>query len=132
MVLILDNKKIKSRKIRGFWGITAMGLNAIGAAAGLIGWLYHNDVDRITEPPAWDWTDPQFSGLFVLYIMFGATYSGYQLQTEWTLAATTNDPELLSKIAAIFKFWSSLGMFISFIVSGQQISFYAQTSIQLV
>lgn len=108
-----------------------MGANAVGACCGLLAWLAVNNVDSADTGFAWDWTDPQFGGLFVVYTMFGACFSGYQMATEWTLAATTNDPERLAKIAGMFKFWSSLGMFVSFIMAAQGVPYYGQTALQL-
>lgn len=51
---------------------------------------------------------------------------------EYTLSCTTNDPDQLSKVAGLFKFYSSLGMFLSFIMGGQAVVFYGQTSLQLI
>ena len=52
--------------------------------------------------------------------------------TEYTLGATTNDPEQLSKVAGLFKFYSSMGMFLSFILAGQRVVFLGQSTLQLV
>ena len=52
--------------------------------------------------------------------------------TEYTLSSTTNDPDQLSKVAGLFKFYSSLGMFLSFIMGGQAVVFWGQTSLQLI
>jgi hypothetical protein len=52
--------------------------------------------------------------------------------TEYTLGATTNDPDQLSKVAGLFKFYSSLGMFLSFILAGQRVIFLGQSTLQLV
>jgi Na+/melibiose symporter-like transporter len=56
----------------------------------------------------------------------------YQMVTEYTLGATTNDPDQLSKVAGLFKFYSSLGMFLSFILAGQGVVFLGQSTLQLV
>lgn len=52
--------------------------------------------------------------------------------TEYTLSSTTNDPDQLSKVAGLFKFYSSMGMFLSFIMGGQSVVFWGQTSLQLI
>ena len=109
-----------------------MGAVAVGASAGLTGWLEIHDVDSLTAPAGADWSDPQWPGLFVCYLLFGAIYSGYQMCTEWTLSATTNDPETLARISGMFKFYSSLGMMISFILAGLRVTFLAQVLVQLV
>lgn len=131
MIMILDSKYIKSRQRRGLLGIAVMGTVAVGASAGLIGWIEHYGIDALTEPLGADWTGPEWPGLFVCYVLFGSIYSGYQMCAEWTLSATTNDPEKLARIAGIFKFNSSLGMMISFILAGQRAPFVGQVSLQL-
>ena len=109
-----------------------MGAIAIGTAAGLIGWLQVHDIDGSSIPRSWDWSGSQYPGLGVIYILMGSIYSGYQMVTEWTLAATTNDPEMLARIAAIFKFWSASGMLVSFVLAAQHVEYLDQTIIQLV
>lgn len=109
-----------------------MGTIAVGASTGLIGWLRVNKVDSLTKPAGADWTDPQWPGLFACYVLFAAIYSGYQMCTEYTLSATTNDPEVLARVAGMFKFYSALGMMISFIMAGEGVSFLGQVTLQLV
>ncbi|KAK5049063.1 hypothetical protein LTR84_005485 [Exophiala bonariae] len=132
LTLILDNKYINSRRARGYMGVALTGTIASGGAAGLIAWIELNKIDESSKPRAWDWTDGMRWGpLFVCYLCFGCTYAGYQMVTEYTLSSTTNDPEQLSKVAGLFKFYSSLGMFLSFIMAGQHVPFYGQASVQL-
>lgn len=131
MVYILDNKRIKSRKTRGLIGIAFMGAVAIGACTGLIGWLHINKVDSLKKAKGADWTDPEWPGLFVCYLLFGAIYAGYQMCTEYTLSATTNDPEILARVAGMFKFYSAFGMMVSFIMAGERVSFLGQVTMQL-
>lgn len=109
-----------------------MGTVAVGASAGLIGWLQVNKVDSLTKPAGADWTDPEWPGLLVCYILFGAIYAGYQMCTEYTLSATTNDPEVLARVAGMFKFYSAFGMMVSFVMAGESVSFLGQITMQLV
>lgn len=128
---ILDNKRIGSRRLRALGGLALTGPIAICAAAGALAWARIHNIDQPSEPRAWDWTDSPWKGLLAFYLMFGCTYAGFQMVTEYTLSATTNDPERLSKIAGLFKFYSSLGMFLSFILAGQNVAFSTQAGIQL-
>ncbi|KAF4977215.1 hypothetical protein FZEAL_6243 [Fusarium zealandicum] len=132
LICILDSRFIQSRRRRGLIGIAIMGTVAIGTSSGLISWLEINQVDSLTAPAGADWSDPEWAGLFVCYVLFGSIYSGYQMCTEWTLSATTNDPQALARVAGMFKFYSSLGMMISFVLAGEQVSFLGQVSVQLV
>lgn len=132
LICVLDSRHIKSRKSRGLLGIAIMGAVSVGACAGLIAWLEYWGVDETDAPTGADWADPEWPVLFVCYILFGSIYSGYQMCTEWTLSATTNDPEQLARVAGMFKFYSSFGMMISFILAGQRVPFLGQVLIQLV
>jgi hypothetical protein len=130
---VLDSRRIASRRHRGFLGIAITGTIACGGAAGLVGWIQQNGLDDSREPRAWDWTDHSiWVPMLFIYWCFGTTYAGYQMVTEYTLGSTTNDPDQLSKVAGLFKFYSSLGMFLSFIMGGQQVVFWGQTSLQLI
>lgn len=132
LICVLDSRLIKSRRKRGLLGIAIMGCVSVGACAGLIAWLLHWRVDELDGPSGADWTDPEWPALFVIYILFGSIYSGYQMCTEWTLSATTNDPEQLARVAGMFKFYSSFGMMVSFILAGERVHFLAQVITQLV
>ncbi|KAG8425673.1 hypothetical protein J3458_002353 [Metarhizium acridum] len=110
LVLVLDSKYIRSRKTRGLIAIAVMGTVAVGASAGLIGWLQFNKVDSLRTAAGADWTDPEWPGLFVCYIRSGAVYAGYQMCTEYTLWATTNDLDVLARAAGMFKFYSAFGI----------------------
>lgn len=129
---VLDSKFIDSRRTRGLLGIGIMGFVAIAACAGLIACLQVYEIDSLTEPAGADWSDPSWPGIFVCYILFGSIYAGYQMCTEWALSATTNDPQSLARVAGMFKFYSSLGMMLSFILAGQRVHFLDQVIFQLV
>ncbi|CAH0022488.1 unnamed protein product [Clonostachys rhizophaga] len=132
LTCVLDSRHIKSRRTRGLIGIAIMGSVAIGASSGLIGWLEVNHVDSLDAPAGADWHDPEWPGLFICYVLFGSIYSGYQMCTEWVLSATTNDPEALARVAGMFKFYSSVGMMLSFILAGERVRFLWQVLLQLV
>lgn len=130
---VLDSRRIPSRRHRGFVGIAITGTIACGGAAGIVGWIEKNGLDDSATPRAWDWTDHSiWVPMLFIYWCFGCTYAGFQMVTEYTLSSTTNDPDQLSKVAGLFKFYSSMGMFLSFILGGQRVEFLGQTTLQLV
>lgn len=128
---ILDSKHVKSRRHRGFLALAFIGPITIGGAAGILAWIQVHQISYSGESRAWDWLGSQWGGLFVCYIMFGCVYSGFQMVTEYTLSATTNDPQVLAKVAGLFKFYSSLGMFLSFILAAQKVPFVGQAGLGL-
>lgn len=133
LTMVLDSKKVTSRRHRGFIGIAITGSVACGGAAGLVGWIQRNGLDDSATPRVWDWTDHSiWVPMLIIYWCFGCTYAGFQMVVEYTLSCTTNDPDQLSKVAGLFKFYSSLGMFLSFIMGGQAVVFWGQTSLQLI
>lgn len=132
MVLILDSRHVKSRRRRALVGTSLMGTIAVAASAGLIAWLLVNRVDAPEAPAGADWTDVQWPGLFVCYLLFGIIYAGYQMCTEYTLSATTNNPQVLARVAGMFKCYSAIGTMLSFLLPGQGVSFLGQIVTQLV
>ena len=68
--LMLDNKKIKSRRTRGVVTVAAVAIIVIAGWIGLTVWLYKNPMD-LENPPLFDWTDGPFGGFFVLNLIFG-------------------------------------------------------------
>ena len=68
--LMLDNKKITSRRARGLITVAAVAMIAIAGWIGLTVWLYKNPLDPM-NPPLFDWKDGPFGGFFVLNLIFG-------------------------------------------------------------
>ncbi len=131
LVCILDSRFITSRRYRGLLGIALMGTVAVSACVVQISWLEVNKIDSLVAPGDADWEDPDFAWSIMWFLLFGASYAGYQMCTEYTLSSTTNDPSRLAHVAGMFKFYSTLGMMISFILAGERVPFIAQASLQL-
>ena len=68
--LLLDNKKIISRRTRGFITVAIVATIVIASWTGLTVWLYRNPMDLL-NPPLFDWTDGPFGGFFILNLLFG-------------------------------------------------------------
>ncbi len=130
---IMDNRRIKSRRNRGLLGVAAVGTVTLGAMAGLLGWIIHNDIGGAKgAKTAVDWTDSAFAAAFVLYLLFGVVYACFQILVQWTLASLTNEPRLCARYAGAFKGTVSLGMCVSFVVDSQGMSHRNQAIMQLV
>ncbi|KAM5466608.1 hypothetical protein MauCBS54593_005865 [Microsporum audouinii] len=130
MVFVLDSRRIKSRKTRGFIGVAFIGAISLGASAGLYAWLDINNVGSLKKPLAKDWTDPEFGGMFTLFLLFGAIYAAYQMTIEWVVSALTNDPSKLAQFGGIFKGTLSLGICLSFVMAAENVPFVGQLSLQ--
>lgn len=70
IAFMLDNRKISSRRTRGFTSVAAVVIVTLAGWIGLTIWLYKNPMDLL-NPPLFDWTDGPFGGFFVLNLIFG-------------------------------------------------------------
>lgn len=132
LIWVFDMKIVPNRKHRGLYSVALMGMISLGACCGLYGWLHVVDYANIKTTPATDFVDSGFASLFVIYLLFGWIYSGYQMVVEWVVASLSNDPTLQAQFAGFMRGVASLGMCISFIVAGQQVPTIGQLSLQFV
>lgn len=130
LIWVFDSKLIRSRKLRGLVAVGLMGAISIGACGGLYGWLHQVDYSSLTTSPATDWSDKQFASLFVIYLLFGWVYSGYQMTIEWVVSSLSNDPSVLAQYAGFERGMASFGMCISFIVAAQKVPQIGQLTLQ--
>ena len=68
--VLLDNKRIGTRRTRGFVSLAAVSVIVLAGWIGITIWLYNNPLDPL-NPPLYDWTDGPFGGFFVLNLLFG-------------------------------------------------------------
>lgn len=68
--VLLDNKKIGNRRMRGFVSLAAVAVIVIAGWIGITIWLYKNPLDPLSLP-LFDWTEGPFGGFFVLNLIFG-------------------------------------------------------------
>ena len=68
--ILLDNKKIGTRRTRGFVSLAAVSVIVLAGWIGITVWLYNNPLDPL-NPSLYDWTDGPFGGFFVLDLLFG-------------------------------------------------------------
>ncbi|KAM3532662.1 hypothetical protein NHJ13051_000125 [Beauveria bassiana] len=131
LICILDSRFVRSRRHRGLFGIAVMGTVAIAGCVGLMSWLEVHRVESRPVSDPFDWTDPGFGGIMACFLLFGATYAGYQMCIEYTLSSTAVDPAKLARVAGMFKFYSTFGMMVSFLLAGERVPFIGQASLQL-
>ena len=70
IAVLLDNKKISSRRARGMITVAVVAIIVIAGWIGLTVWVYKNPLDP-TNPPLFDWKDGPFGGFLVLNLIFG-------------------------------------------------------------
>lgn len=128
----MDNKFMKRRRSRGMLGIAIMTVISVATYAGVLGWIVHYNIDRNATAPAVDWSMSSFASGFVLYILSGTIYSGFQICGQWTLAALSNDPYKCARYAGLFKGTTSLGLMAAFLMDSKGVSYLTQTIVHLV
>ncbi|KAK5320261.1 hypothetical protein LTR93_007318 [Exophiala xenobiotica] len=128
----MDNKFMKRRRNKGMLGVTLMTVISLATYAGVLGWIYHYDIDRTATPPAVDWDESTFASGFVLYLLSGTIYSGFQICGQWTLSALSNDPYKCARYAGLFKGTTSLGLMAAFLMDSKGVSYSIQTIVHLV
>ena len=70
IAVLLDNKKMSSRRARGLVTVAVVAVIVIAGWIGITVWVYKNPLD-LTNPPLFDWKDGPFGGFFVLNLIFG-------------------------------------------------------------
>lgn len=68
--VLLDNRKIPSRRARGVISILVVAIIIVAGWIGLTVWLYENPMDPL-NPTRIDWTDKGFGGFLVINLIFG-------------------------------------------------------------
>jgi succinate dehydrogenase hydrophobic anchor subunit len=70
-----------------------------------------------------DWTDENFAGPFVLYLVFGVVFTVHQLIGMWTMATLTNEPRKLGIYGGVWRGISGGGLAITFGLSAGHVSY---------
>ncbi|KAI9741784.1 MAG: hypothetical protein M1834_000170 [Cirrosporium novae-zelandiae] len=132
LAYIMDCEKIKSRRLRGMLGLGIMGVITMGTNAGLATWIVKNDINQNHTSPAADWTSDAFGAGFILYLLSGIIYAGYQIVVQWVISALTNDPVRCARYSGMYKGTTSLGMCISFVLDSKTVPYIDQLIVQFV
>ncbi|PQM41278.1 UNC93-like protein 1 [Prunus yedoensis var. nudiflora] len=116
----------KSRRTRGFAGITVVGI--VGTAIWVGGLVNQLTYSRDDLPEKLDFKDSgsDFAGPFVLYFSFGLLDSMFQSMVYWVIGALANDSETLSRYVGFYKGIQSAGAAVAWQVDTHKVSFLTQ------
>jgi hypothetical protein len=73
LAALMNTKYIRSRRIRGIFGVSVMGAISLGTCGAAAAWIEKNHVDRTIREV--DWTDIAFGPAFAVYLFQGIFYS---------------------------------------------------------
>lgn len=130
--MALDGKFVKSRRSRGMLTVAVVGLITMAASAGLTAWEKINHLDGALAASNIDWTDSNYAGGCVIYLLWGIVYASYVVVVQWVMASMSNDPDKLAFYAGFTKGTNSLGLCISFVLDVKSVTYFTQTIIQFV
>ena len=85
-----------------------------------------NNLDRNLPPPNYDWTDPEFAGIMITYLIFGCLYAIHHMLIQWVISSWTNDPVMLARYAGLFKGILSAGLCVGFDLEAAGVSYMVQ------
>ncbi|KAK4942367.1 hypothetical protein LTR10_017814 [Elasticomyces elasticus] len=129
---IMDTKFVKKRRSRGLLGCTIIGVVTIGTYSSMAAFIHIYDIDRNATPPEVDWTDGRFAWGFILYLLCGIIYAGFQICGQWVLGALTNEPAKCARYAGLYKGITSLGLMTVFLMDGENVSYRIENIVQFV
>ncbi|KAJ9628319.1 hypothetical protein H2204_009294 [Knufia peltigerae] len=128
----MDTRFIKRRRSRGLLGCSIIGVVTLATYSSMAAFIKINDIDRTKPPPQVDWTDSRFAWGFILYLLSGIIYAGFQICGQWILGALTNEPAKCARYAGLYKGFTSLGLMTAFLMDGQGVSYVTQQIVQFV
>lgn len=128
----MDTRFIKRRRSRGLLGCSIIGVVTLATYSSMAVFIKINDIDRTKPPPQVDWTDSRFAWGFILYLLSGIIYAGFQICGQWILGALTNEPAKCARYAGLYKGFTSLGLMTAFLMDGQGVSYVTQQIVQFV
>lgn len=129
---IMDTKFVKKRRSRGLLGCTIIGVLTIGTYSSMAAFIHIYQIDRNATPPEVDWTDGRFAWGFILYLLCGVIYAGFQICGQWVLGALTNEPAKCARYAGLYKGITSLGLMTVFLMDGENVSYKIENIVQFV
>jgi hypothetical protein len=128
---VLDNEHFR-RRVRGYLGL------ALSSALIIAGWIIvlvmlkrHNLV-REAPSPNYDWTDPEFAGIMIMYLIFGCLYALHHMLVQWVISSWTNEPVVLARYAGLFKGILSAGLCLGFGLEAANVSYWNQALFQMI
>ncbi|CAH0023108.1 unnamed protein product [Clonostachys rhizophaga] len=99
--VLLDNKRLGSRRRRG---LLTIGFDAIwitGTYIALTLWLHSWGFDRSIPGPNIDITDAAWPGAVAIYVLYGSQYGIFQNTVLWVLGSMSNEPKLMAHLGGV-------------------------------
>lgn len=123
MVGYLMDFSFKSRRMRGFLGISVVALLGTGIWIG--GLINQNRYSRNHKLPVLDFKDSgsDFSGPFVLYFFYGLLDAMFQSMVYWVIGALANESTILSRYTGFYKGVQSAGAAIAWQIDTHKVPF---------
>lgn len=85
---LMDTSYIKSRRMRGYIGVSVMGVITLGTCAASIAWIDKNNITR--KVMLVDWTDERFGPAFAVYLFNGIVYGVCRFRGARPVLLNTN------------------------------------------
>lgn len=111
------------RRYRGYISLISLGIIVFGGWIILLIWV---SVSKTwASPPAGGvhWSDGEFAGPFVLYLVFGVIYGSHQQIGMWVMGTFTNDPSTLAIYGGLWKGVAAAGVAIQFGMAAAKVSY---------
>ncbi|ODQ54689.1 MFS general substrate transporter [Saitoella complicata NRRL Y-17804] len=121
---ILDATALGDRRRRGIIGLAVISIFVLATWSG--GAAFQSTFSEHNPSPSSDWTDSNWAGPFVLYVLYGMADAMYQSYCYWLMGAITNDPWTLARYAGFYKGLQSAGGALSFGISAAGVGFMRQ------
>ncbi|KAH8549485.1 hypothetical protein BGW37DRAFT_469008 [Umbelopsis sp. PMI_123] len=127
---VLDNTRFR-RRVRGMTGLAISSSLIITSWVITLVMLKRYNIENNIPSPNYDWTDPEFAGLTIQYLIFGCLYALHHMLVQWILSSWTNDPTQLARYAGLFKGILSAGLCVGFGLESAGVSYWAQACFQM-
>ncbi len=118
--------------MRGYMGLLLSCSLIITGWIIVIVMLKRHNLVRELPSPNYDWTDPDFAGIMIMYLIFGGLYALHHMFVQWVISSWTNDPVMLARYAGLFKGVLSAGCCVGFGLNAANVSYWNQALFQMI
>ncbi|KAM3520093.1 hypothetical protein MY4038_009559 [Beauveria bassiana] len=119
------------RSVRGYISVGILGIFVFSGWTALLVWVSVSAAWASPPNGGVDWTDYDFRGPFVLYLIFGILYGSHQQIGMWVMGTFTNEPTLLAIYGGLWKGVAAGGVAVQFGMAAAQVSYQAQIAFAL-
>ncbi len=117
------------RSIRGYISVGILGLFVFSGWIALLIWVSLSSTWASPPEGGVDWTDYEFRGPFVLYLLFGIIYGSHQQVGMWVMGTFTNEPTVLAIYGGLWKGVAAGGVAVQFGMAAAKVSYEYVTHI---